>query len=113
MRVLIGIVQNADDRNAGAADLSRHAAIEILGCHHGDPVAGGMGRKGGAEGNGENRRQPDKCFHLKALASLWARCNIITLHRQPVIARSDSDEAIQCSLAVIASGPGLLRLRSQ
>ena len=49
---------------------SRDAAIEILGRHHGDPAAGGMGRKGGAEGNGENRRQPDKCFHLKALASL-------------------------------------------
>ena len=50
MRVLIGIVQDADDSDAVAADLARDAAVKILRRHHGDLVAGGLGRKGRGKG---------------------------------------------------------------
>ena len=55
MRVLIGVVHDADDVDMGTPDLVRDIAIEILRCHHGDLAIGGAcGRsRGERKENGE------------------------------------------------------------
>jgi hypothetical protein len=44
MRVLIGIVHDADDRNPVTANLTRNVTIEIFRCHDGNLVVGGADR---------------------------------------------------------------------
>ncbi len=46
MRVLIGIVHDADDRNPVAADLARNVTVEIFRGHDGNLIFGGADRHG-------------------------------------------------------------------
>lgn len=52
MGILVGLVQNADDVDAVAADLARDVAVEVLGRHHGEFA---VGRTRG--GNGAQRKR--------------------------------------------------------
>src|SRR5471032_657920 len=75
MRVLVGIVHDADDRNPVAADLAGNVAVEILRRHHGDFVVSGAGGvtagKRKEQCKGEGRRLHDT-------KPLDAKCNNIT-----------------------------------
>ena len=61
MRVLVGIVHDADDRDPVAADLAGDVAIEILRRHHSDLAVGGAGGRG--RGEGEEDGEGEGEFH--------------------------------------------------
>jgi hypothetical protein len=49
VRILIGIVHDAYDGHAVAADLARYVAVEILGRDNGEPIFSGKGGTAEAE----------------------------------------------------------------
>ena len=69
MRVLVGIAQDAGDRNLVAADLLRHVAVEILRRHDRDFAVGGARAGDGHQRNQKRHPEPDDCLHRQASAS--------------------------------------------
>ena len=66
MRVLIGIAQDADDRDPVAADLLGHAAVEILRRHDCNFAAGRLGVGERRTRNQERHPEPDDRLHRQA-----------------------------------------------
>ena len=70
MRVLVGIAQDAGDRNLVAADLLRHVAVEILRRHDRDFAAGRAGAGEGRKCDQQRRDESDGRLHRQGLRSL-------------------------------------------
>jgi hypothetical protein len=66
MRVLIGTVHYADDRNPVAADLTRNVTIEIFRGHDGNLIFGGADRHGLCKQQGKKHdKRGSGVFHRR------------------------------------------------